>query len=381
MNATVEAPKPIVSQPFPAESRPAGKRPNWLRWLLIAVLGGAGLVWAGRFAWHAFLYEHTDDAYLNGHIHQISPQIDGTVAEVLVADNQQVKAGDVLVRLDPLQYQIALQKAQDGVVEAKAQAAHARAEVELAEAAISEAAARTAQAEAQVRQSSAQLDLARQNDVRNQQVYQNNHGAISKSEIDTTHGILQAREADLEAVKANLEAAKTAEISARCARDSAKAQEGAAQAGVESAQAQVREARRQLDRATIVAPADGRIGNKNVETGNRVQAGETLFALVEPQIWVVANFKETQLPKMHPGQAVEIEIDALPGEVFHGTVDSVAPASGAEFALLPADNATGNFTKVVQRVPVKITLGPADQARLAGKLRPGLSVVVNVRVR
>ncbi len=118
-----------------------------------------------------------------------------------------------------------------------------------------------------------------------------------------------------------------------------------------------------------------------MEVGNRVQAGQTLFAFVEPDVWVVANFKETQLSKMRPGQAVELFLDAVPGQALHGTVDSVAPASGAEFALLPADNATGNFTKIVQRVPVKIVLDPETVRDLGGRLLPGLSTVVDVRIR
>jgi membrane fusion protein (multidrug efflux system) len=143
----------------------------------------------------------------------------------------------------------------------------------------------------------------------------------------------------------------------------------------------LRDAQRELAHTRITAPTAGRIGNRNVETGNRVRAGQTLLALVEPQYWIVANFKETQLARMHAGQPVEITIDSMPGRTLHGVIDSLSPASGAEFALLPPDNATGNFNKVVQRVPVKITIDPATQRQIAGHLRLGLSVVVDVRVR
>ncbi len=193
--------------------------------------------------------------------------------------------------------------------------------------------------------------------------------------------MLDSRQADDDAAKANLNAARASKASATAAQESAQAQQAAAQAMIAAGKAEVSDAKRKLSRTTLVAPADGRIGNKNVETGNRVQAGETLLALVEPEVWVVANFKETQLSRMHNGQVADVSIDALPGQIFHGTVDSLAPASGAQFALLPADNATGNFTKVVQRVQVKIVFDPGTTQRLAVSLRPGLSTIVNVRVR
>jgi membrane fusion protein (multidrug efflux system) len=130
-----------------------------------------------------------------------------------------------------------------------------------------------------------------------------------------------------------------------------------------------------------ISPSDGRIGDKNVESGNRVQVGQALFAVVDRDCWITANFKETQLRDMQPGQLVEITVDAIGGHVFQGTVDSIAPASGAQFALLPADNATSNFTKVVQRFPVKIVFNPDSIRGYEDRLRPGLSTVVSVRVK
>jgi membrane fusion protein, multidrug efflux system len=161
--------------------------------------------------------------------------------------------------------------------------------------------------------------------------------------------------------------------------ESAKAQALSARASTLGFKASVTDASRKLAYATLTAPAAGRMGNKNVEAGNRVQAGQVLFALVEPNPWIVANFKETQLARIHAGLPVAISIDALPGVELHGTVDSISPASGAQFALLPPDNATGNFTKVVQRVAVKVTLDAASAGE--ERLRPGLSAVVRVRVR
>ncbi len=389
MSATVDLPEAPIRKPIdtngsarpsaPAGTALKGKLP-W-RWVIVFVLGIGALVWIGHFAYHAFVYEETDDAYVSGRLHQISPQVDGRVQEVLVDDNQEVKAGAILVQLDPLEYEIGLQKAQAAVAQAQAQAALAIAGVNRAEAQLVETDARIAQAEAQVRQTGAQRELARRNHARNLQLIQSNNGAIAKSDLDATQGTLDSREADDDAARANLNAAKASKASATAAQESARAQQAAAQAMIAAGEAELSEAKRKLSRTTLVAPADGRIGNKNVETGNRVQAGETLLALVEPEVWVVANFKETQLSRMRRGQVVEVSIDALPDLDFHGTVDSLAPASGAQFAMLPADNATGNFTKVVQRVPVKIVFDPETSQRLADHLRPGLSAIVNVRVR
>ncbi|MDB6067726.1 MAG: Secretion protein HlyD family protein [Pedosphaera sp.] len=386
MSTAVDLPVP----PKPANDNkprntPLGSTPNrkYLqpRWLLIFILLVGALIWIGHSVYHAFLYEGTDDAYLAGHLHQISPQVDGRVKEVLVNDNQTVKAGAILVRLDPLEYEIGLQKAQASVAQAKAQAAEALAAVSHAAAQIAEAEARITQAEAQIRQTGAQLELAQRNYDRNLKLFQNNNGVIAKSDLDSTQGILDSNRATDDAARANLNAAKASAASAKAAQESAQAQQAAAQAMIAAGEAEVSEATRKLSRTVLTAPADGRIGNKNVETGNRVQAGETMLSLVEPDVWVVANFKETQLSRMHPGQLVDVVIDALPSQVFHGTVDSLAPASGAQFALLPADNATGNFTKVVQRVPVKISFDSETTRQLADSLRPGLSAIVSVRVR
>jgi membrane fusion protein (multidrug efflux system) len=204
---------------------------------------------------------------------------------------------------------------------------------------------------------------------------------ISKVDFDTTQSLLDTKTALKDAAKANVTAARAGIASARAAHDAATAQQAAAQAMAAAGAAQVREAQRKLSDTVLKALTDGRIGNKNVEVGNRVQAGQTMLAFVEPDYWVVANFKETQLAKLEPGQAVELFFDAMPRHTFHGKVDSLAPASGAEFALLPADNATGNFTKIVQRVPVKIVLDAETIRALGEHLRPGLSTVVNVRVR
>jgi membrane fusion protein (multidrug efflux system) len=336
--------------------------------LLIAAVGLGIATWLVDFGWHAWNYEETDDAYVVGHLHQVSPQIDGQVKEVLVADNQLVKAGDVLLRLDPLRYEIAVEKAQADVAQARAKKIGAAA-------ALAEAQARVSQAEAQISEIDAQLELARLNHERNKVMFgDGKSGVVTQSELDKSHSALAVTHASADAAKASLTAAQAAQ-------QAASAQIEAADAANAAAEAELRDARRQLADTVVTAPADGRIGNKSVETGDQVKAGQQLFALAEPSPWIVANFKETQLARMHPGQPVELTIDTLPGQTLHGTIDSLSPASGAEFALLPADNATGNFNKVVQRVPVKIVLDDASRAQFGDRLRLGCSAVVDIRVR
>ncbi|QYM79479.1 HlyD family secretion protein [Horticoccus luteus] len=383
--ATLPPPAPRAATPVPSSTHPALHRrtrrvKKYWKPVLGIVVGLAIVAWVSHVLIHVYHYEKTDDAYITGHVHQVSAQVAGRVQTVLVDDNDDVKAGQVLARLDPLEFQIGAQKAAAALAQAKAQLDQAHAGVAQAVAAATEAKARVSQATAQQAQTQAQLGLAKLTLARNEQLFSNG-GAITQADLDNARSGFAAAQAAQAANEANLAAARAGVGSAAAAQTVAQAQVEAAQASVAAAEAAGRDAQRQLDYATVVAPAAGRIGNKAVEPGNRVQAGQTLFNLAQADVWIVANFKETQLPLMKPGQAVDITVDALPDHDLHGTVDSLAPATGAQFALLPADNATGNFNKVVQRVPVKIVLDHAAVERLGARLRPGLSVIVDVRVR
>lgn len=387
METTLDAPSaPAPAVAAPTHSRPDAIRPatppRTARWkLVLGVVAGVALLgWLSQLALHAYRYEKTDDAYLTGHLHQISPQLDAQVKEILVTDNQAVRAGDILVRLDPRQFELAVQKAQAALEQARAQANETHAASAQADAQVAETEARVKQAEAQLAQTAAQLDLARLALTRSEQLFAKG-GVITDADLDNARGAFHAAEAAHAANQANVTAARASIGSAQAAQTSARAQVAAATANIAVAEAAVRDAERQLGYTTLTAPADGRVGNKSVEVGNRVVAGQTLFSLVASDAWIVANFKETQLARMHASQDVELEVDALPGHVLHGKIDSIAPASGAQFALLPPDNATGNFNKVIQRVPVKITLDDASRHELGDRLRLGLSVIVNVRVR
>ncbi len=258
---------------------------------LIGIASGAALIGLAAYLVYASYHETTDDAYTTGHVHSISTRVAGTVIDVTVDDNETVKKGQVLVRLDPRDFQVAVDKAQADYERALA-------------------------------------DFNRDNVLKAS-------GAISIQEYD-------AMKAALGVTKANLDDAKN-----------------------------------QLSYCTVVAPEDGVVGNKTVETGNRLAQGTVLMSVVQ-EVWVVANYKETQVGKMVPGQAVAIHVDEIPGHTFTGHVDSLSPGSGSTFALLPPENATGNFTKIVQRVPVKIRFDAESARGFEKRLVPGLSVEADV---
>lgn len=380
--ATETAPSPAAaSEAPPAAVPPVKKRRGPVFWLVMLVLGAGAVFWTLQFIHHALTFEETDDAYVNGHVHQIAPRVAGAVTEVLVDDNRTVKAGQILAKIDPLEYEIALHRAQAMLAQSKAEELRAGAAVDQANAQVLQGQAQVEQVEAQVTRANAQLETANTDFTRNSKLYNGDQRAIAKSEVDTTKGSFDAAQAALNAAKANVSGAKSNVAAAQAQVESAQAALTAAQATVAASEAAVRDSERELGYAVITAPTDGRIGNKNIEVGNRVQVGQGLYALIEPDLWVVANFKETQLTRMHAGQPVELTVDAVGGKTFTGTVDSLSPATGAQFALLPPDNATGNFTKVVQRVPVKIVFDRESVRGFEDHLRPGLSTVVNVRVR
>ena len=366
----------VTSAPFGVPKPPMAAS----RKIIFGVILVGIVLWLGRFFYTMICFEETDDAYLSGHVHQISPQVDGTVSEVLFADNQVVKKGDLLLKMEPLEYQIAKDHAVAAVEQAKAQGAHAQAEIAQAKANLTEAKAHETQAEAMAAQAAAQARLTRINSNRDKQLF-GDGGAVTKSDVDQSQSTDDAAQAAENAAQANISAARAQVTAAIATVQSAEAQTLAAQAALQAAQAAVADADRELRDTSLVAPAAGRIGNKNAETGNRLRAGQTVASLVESDVWVVANFKETQMGKLKAGMPVEVTIDALSGKKLEGKIDSIAPASGAQFALLPADNATGNFTKVVQRIPVKILLDAAAVQGIEDRLSPGLSVVASVRVR
>ncbi|WP_229415792.1 HlyD family secretion protein [Pseudoduganella armeniaca] len=330
---------------------------------LIAI---AALAAGGRMWYRSTHFVETENAYVAGHVHPVSSRIAGIVTKVLIEDNQIVREGDVIAELDPFDQRVKVEQIQ-------AQIASAQTQVMQAEAQIAQVNAQASAAQAQVKQAEALLVRANQDAQRYSQLFTSQMKAVSKAELDAATATRASAVADVAARKDSAAAAKAQIAAATSARDVLKAQ-------IDVLKVQLKDAEQQLAYNKVLAPVSGRVGKRNVEVGQRVQPGQQLTALVQDNVWVTANFKETQLAEMHVGQPVHISVDALPGKELVGRVDSFAPASGAQFALLPADNATGNFTKIVQRVPVKITLQPADLKALSGRLVPGMSVIAEVEL-
>src|SRR5262245_12669240 len=356
----------------PAQTSDAAVRPvaakSRVRRLLtagtaVALLAGAA--WYGWDYWTVgrFLVS-TDDAYVKADNTTIAPKVSGYLTDVLVGDNQRVKAGQVLARIDDRDFKVALDQAKADVAAAKAAVASKQAQLDVQHAVI-EAAKATIEVDTATR------TFAQQENKRYTDLAATGYGSVQNAQQ------AQARNAGADAAiqrdTANL-------ASALKQVDLLKAEIVQASAAAARAAALQRQAELNLSYTTIVSPIDGVVGNRTLRVGQYVQAGTQLMSIVPAEgAYVVANFKETQLTHVHAGQKVEIEVDTFPGQVVRGHVDSIAPASGQEFALLPPDNATGNFTKIVQRIPVKIALD--TEAAPAIALRPGMSVIPTIATR
>jgi membrane fusion protein, multidrug efflux system len=331
-----------------------------------------------RYWQHASTHEDTDDAYTAGNTHQISPRVAGTVQQVLVDDNWHVDAGQPLVKLDPRDFEVALVKNRAQLKQANAQVIQAEAAAEQANAELLERQSEVTQAAAQVLQSQARFDIAKINFDRSQALFQK--GASAKEEVDTTKANFDTARGALDGAKATNEASQAQVVAAKAAVDSAKAQIENAAANVLVSEATVHDSELQLSYCTVIAPVSGRIAQKTVQSGNRLTVGQALMAVVEDDVWILANFKETQLERVQIGQPVNIKIDAMPHHKFSGRVDSLQPGTGSNFALLPPDNATGNFIKIVQRVPVKILFDPDSITDVREKIVPGLSTESSIAI-
>ena len=328
--------------------------------VLIAAIVGGVLYWQ-----HARQFETTDDAYLDGHIVRIAPQVSGIVRQVLVDDNQVVGPNQLLAIIGTDQPQARY----EGLV---AQAKQARATVVQDQAQVGVTRQQVAGARAQVIQPQADLDKATADLTRYRSLQRSEPGAVAAQQVD-------AAVAAVRSARGRRDAAMTAVREAKAQVIAARAQVGAAQAAVTGADAQTRTTAVDLANSRIVAPVVGRVVNRSVTAGSYVSPGQQLLAIVPLKLWVTANFKETQLKLMRIGQPVDLKIDALPDVAFHGHVESFQRGAGQAFALLPAENATGNFVKVVQRVPVRIAIdSPSVQAYPVG---PGMSVVPRVKVQ
>jgi membrane fusion protein (multidrug efflux system) len=323
----------------------------------LALIVGGVVWWQGKQRWEA-----TDNAFVQADTTEVSPQVEGYVVEVLVADNQRVEAGQVLIRLDDADAKANLAQAEANLVALQAGVSNVDARAQQEQALIASRAASVTQAQAQA-------DLARQQVNRYGQLAEK--GWVSQQRIESEQAGVRTAQASV----AEAQAALVAEQRAAGVLGSTREQ---SVASVEQARAQVDKARIALERTVIRAPVAGVVGARGVRVGQYVRPGGTILSIVPlGDTYVVANFKETQLGRLRIGQTVEIKADAFKGEPLVGHIDSFAPATGSEFALIPVENATGNFTKITQRIPVRIRVDRREGAAL----RPGLSVEVKVDLK
>jgi membrane fusion protein, multidrug efflux system len=363
---TKAAPELVPNTPEATLPPPAAQKGRLRQFLMagaaVAVLSAAA--WYGWDYWTVGRFQvSTDDAYVKADTTVIAPKVSGYLREVLVGDNESVVAGQVLARIDERDFQVALNQAKADVAAARAAIASKQAQLDTQRTVIDAA-------RATLDVDTATSTFAEQENKRYTDLATSGYGSVqnaqqAQSRIAGAKAATARDTANLASAIKQVELLK-AEIN----------QAGAALARTEATQGQ---AELNLGYTTITAPIDGVVGNRTLRVGQYVQAGTQLMAVVPTAAsYVVANFKETQLTDVRKGQAVEIDVDMFPGRPVHGHVDSLAPASGQEFALLPPDNATGNFTKVVQRIPVKITL---DRDNAAIDLRPGMSVTPTIETR
>ncbi|HVN18766.1 MAG TPA: HlyD family secretion protein [Dongiaceae bacterium] len=388
------AAKPEVSGK--EQSAAAKTTPRWQKYLtpLLIVLLAIAVVITVTRNWNSWeggkVEQVTDDAYVRGDLTPLSTKVSGIVQAVHVSDYQQVRKGELLVELEDKDYQAQVDQTNAAVAAARAAIENNRRQRQLQDTRIEKALAGIDQAKAQIAAAQAgkeaiQAGLTRARSERNRQeglyqtrstTEQNVEAAVADERNLTAQ--LASRDADLAQAETALRSSELAAEAERRTKTVLESQEMQLQADLRAKQASLAAASVNLGYTKIYSPGDGTVGERQVRPGQLVSPGTQVISFVDLAKWVQANYRETQLTNVKVGDSAEIRIDAYPGQVIRGKVVEIAPASGSQFALLPPDNATGNFTKVVQRIPVKIGL---DDASLAAKLRPGLSVIATVRTR
>jgi membrane fusion protein (multidrug efflux system) len=357
---------PVAAAVIPAAPPVAAKKKKpVLLFVFLALIVVASSVGIYEFIYFSH-YVTTDDAFIEGHVVSISPQVPAKIKSVLIDDNMFVHKGQLMVELDPTDYLIAVNQAKATENAMAGKSKEADAEIQSAMASLDEADAEVAVATANLTNSKADLD-------RYTELQKRDPGAVSKQQFDAATAAQASNAAQVRQAEAKK---KQYEADVETKKATAEAAKG----DLLKATADVNKAETNLSYCNIVAPEDGRVTRKNVEPGSYTQAGEQLFAIVPSNVWVVANFKETQLSRMKIGDDVEVEVDAYPGMKLHGHVDTFQYGTGSRFSVLPAENATGNFVKVVQRLPTKIVLDnvPNDPNR---PLALGMSVEPEVTLK
>lgn len=320
------------------------------------------LIFGIYFTIHSMFYQSTDDAFVEGHIVSIAPRVQGPVLNLLIDDNMQVKKGDLLLEIDPNDYQVKLDQSRAKLEEAKAS-------LDISEKEITKSGADVNRTSHDVFAAKSKLDFADKDYKRYAAMFK--EGISSKQEYDSSRN-------NLSVAKSAHNAAIEKELAAKSALEASKAKREATIAEIKRLEAEVKQDELNLSYTKIYAPEDGLITNRSVEQGNYVQVAQPLFAIVPEKMWIVANFKETQLANMKSGQPVTIKVDTYRGRKFEGKVDSIQRATGAKASLFPPENAVGSYVKIVQRVPVKIIF-TEDISKF--NIVPGMSVVPEVKVR
>ena len=343
-----------------AANKPATKRRHRI---LAAVAALIVAIAAGVYYFRFVVpFESTDDAFVEGHVIPMASQVSGRVAQLLVQDNQEVQRGDLILEIDSRDYEAKLAQAQADLTAARSQLDQANAQFAASEANAEEARANLAAVEAQA-------GYTRTNLARLQTI---GVSGVSQDQIDAAETQVRATAADVLVAQSKISAAEAQDTLSQASVCTAKA-------NIAQNEAAVRQAEFNLSYTKITAPETGRVTRRVVEQGAYIEPGQSLMAIVPRNYWVIANFKETQLTHMRAGQPVEVVVDAYPDHKFKGHVDSIQNGSGARFSLFPPENATGNYVKVIQRVPVKIVLDDVSAANVA--LGPGMSVEPKVRVQ
>jgi len=354
----IEPGQPPNDRPRP----PLFKRPLAVTVLLVLVIGA---LIAGLTYWlHARQFESTDDAFIEGDVIAVSPKVSAIVQRVYIDDNSRVKRGDLLVELDSRDYAAALAQAQGNEASAQGKLREAQAQVSISQTDIDQAQAQLHVAEANAQNAQSDFDRLLSLDAQ----------ARSKQQLDNATAAQRSTAALVEDAKAKIAAAQAQLVDAQMAVLTA-------EGNLQAAQAALQQARINLGYCKISAESDGVITRKDVEPGSYVQVGQPMFSIVEYDVWVVANYKETQLADIVPGQPADISVDAYPGRHITGKVQSIQNGTGSRFTLLPPENATGNYVKIIQRVPVKIELDPNQNDDPDHLLSPGMSVEPSIKVR
>ncbi len=393
-----ESAAPASKPEIPSKEQKAAPQPpsRWQKYLtpvLVVLLALAVLITITR-NWNSWeggrVKQATDDAYVRGDLTPLSTKVAGIVRNVDVSDYQQVHKGDLLVELEDNDYQAQVAQASAGVEAARAAIENNRRQRELQDARIQKALAGVEQAKAQIAAAQAGKDAveaslvrARSERKRQEGLYQTHsttQQTLEKAVADeqSLAGQYASREADLTQAGTALRGSEAAAEAERRQKSVLESQDVQLAADLRAKEANLVTAQVNLGYTKIFAPGDGNVGERQVRPGQLVSPGTQVIPFIDRTRWVQANYKETQLTNVKVGDAADIRVDSYPGQVIHGKVIEIAPASGSQFALLPPDNATGNYTKVVQRIPVKIAL---DDTELARKLRPGLSVTATVRTK